>query len=285
LHSFTAPQSSSSSSSSSALLSHGGQSGCSRADEVVPVGLAEEDPVTGERRTVLRRILTKLADGPTTTPSKGEERERGREREEEERDEDEDEEEASQRDNEYNRLRFLEMSLAYLRDPSSKLEVRKSGIHGWGLFARINFEKNDVVVEYIGQKIRQVVADQREAQYEELGVGSCYLFRLDKDDIIDATKVGGMARFINHCCEPNAYAKIISIEESSLKSFRGYGIGKDWDDLGDAGGFIHAGKHITIMAARDIQEGEEITYDYKFPIEDKKLRCFCGARSCQGSMN
>lgn len=33
------------------------------------------------------------------------------------------------------------------------------------------------------------------------------------------------------------------------------------------------------------QEGEEITYDYKFPIEDKKLRCYCGASRCKGSMN
>lgn len=33
------------------------------------------------------------------------------------------------------------------------------------------------------------------------------------------------------------------------------------------------------------QEGEEITYDYKFPIEDKKLKCYCGAPKCSGSMN
>ncbi len=34
-----------------------------------------------------------------------------------------------------------------------------------------------------------------------------------------------------------------------------------------------------------LQEGEEITYDYKFPIEDKKLKCYCGASKCLGSMN
>jgi SET domain-containing protein len=33
------------------------------------------------------------------------------------------------------------------------------------------------------------------------------------------------------------------------------------------------------------QPGEEITYDYKFPIEDTKLRCFCGSARCSGSMN
>lgn len=62
-------------------------------------------------------------------------------------------------------------------------QVKKSHIHGWGLFARSTFEKDDMLVEYIGQKIRQAVADRREALYEEEGVGSCYLFRLDKVSI------------------------------------------------------------------------------------------------------
>lgn len=53
----------------------------------------------------------------------------------------------------------------------------KSAIHGWGLFAKVNFEKDDFIVEYIGQKIRTVVADRREILYEDEGVGSCYLFR------------------------------------------------------------------------------------------------------------
>jgi len=75
-----------------------------------------------------------------------------------------------------------------------------------------------LIVEYIGQKIRQVVADKREAVYEQEGVGSCYLFRLDKDEIIDATRTGGMARFMNHCCEPNAYAGIVTIPSSADSS-------------------------------------------------------------------
>jgi len=51
-----------------------------------------------------------------------------------------------------------------------------------------------LIVEYIGEKIRQAVADKREKVYENEGVGSCYLFRLDKDEIVDATRTGGMAR-------------------------------------------------------------------------------------------
>jgi SET domain-containing protein len=79
------------------------------------------------------------------------------------------------------------------------------------MFVFRSYSKNDLIIEYIGQKIRQVVADRREAVYEQEGVGSCYLFRLDKDEIVDATRTGGMARFMNHCCEPNAYAGIVTI--------------------------------------------------------------------------
>ena len=162
---------------------------------------------------------------------------------------------------ERNRELYSKLSQAYLRDPNARIEVRKSHIHNWGLFTKCSFAQNEMIVEYIGEKIRQAVADHRENRYEAEGVGSCYLFRLDKDEIVDATRAGGMARFMNHCCEPNAYAKIVSTDEQ----------GKD--------------KHIIIFAARDIQAFEEITYDYKFPIEEKKLRCFCGASKCRGSMN
>jgi hypothetical protein len=37
--------------------------------------------------------------------------------------------------------------------------------------------------------------------YEKLGIGSSYLFRIDDENVIDATKMGGLARFINHCCD------------------------------------------------------------------------------------
>lgn len=162
-------------------------------------------------------------------------------------------------------------------------------IHGGGLFARDVFEKNEMIVEYIGQQIRQAVADRREAQYEEEGVGSCYLFRLDKENIIDATRTGGMARFMNHSCEPNAYAKVITTTRLiGLKQSRDREA-ECQDQVTVQGGSGECReieeKHIIIMAMRDILEDEEITYDYKFPIEEKKLKCYCGASTCLGSMN
>ncbi|KAJ3332740.1 U3 snoRNP protein [Blyttiomyces sp. JEL0837] len=145
-----------------------------------------------------------------------------------------------------------------MKSRKKRLQFSKSRIHDWGLFALEPIEANDIVIEYIGEIIRQKVADHREKLYEKSGIGSSYLFRIDEDTIIDATKKGNLARFINHCCDPNCNAKIISVD-----------------------GF----KKIVIYANRDIEEGEEITYDYKFPIEEEKIPCYCGASMCRGYLN
>jgi len=57
-----------------------------------------------------------------------------------------------------------------------------------------------MVIEYVGQVVRQTVADLREKRYEAVGIGSSYLFRVDGDAIVDATRYGNLARFINHSC-------------------------------------------------------------------------------------
>ncbi|KAI9271377.1 hypothetical protein BY458DRAFT_435862 [Sporodiniella umbellata] len=132
----------------------------------------------------------------------------------------------------------------------------KSPIHDWGLYAGETIDANDVVIEYIGETIRQQVAEVREKHYERIGIGSSYLFRVDDDMVIDATKKGGLARFINHCCTPNCIAKVITVDKQ---------------------------KKVVICSSRDIEPGEEITYDYKFPIETDKIPCFCGSKSCKGS--
>ncbi|MGH0165576.1 UNVERIFIED_CONTAM: hypothetical protein FKN15_011292 [Acipenser sinensis] len=104
----------------------------------------------------------------------------------------------------------------------------------------------------------QVIADMREKRYEDEGIGSSYMFRVDHDTIIDATKCGNFARFINHSCNPNCYAKVVTVESQ---------------------------KKIVIYSRQQISVNEEITYDYKFPIEDVKIPCLCGAENCRGTLN
>lgn len=80
------------------------------------------------------------------------------------------------------------------------LKFARSGIHDWGLFALEPISQDEMVIEYVGTSLRQSVADLREKQYEASGIGSSYLFRVDGETIIDATKTGNLARFINHSC-------------------------------------------------------------------------------------
>ncbi|KAL7750307.1 hypothetical protein RI367_004079 [Sorochytrium milnesiophthora] len=152
--------------------------------------------------------------------------------------------------------RFREMKFA----EKVNAYVRPSKIHGIGLFAGRSFERDDLICEYLGECIGQKVADRREVAYEQQGIGT-YFFAVDYDRILDATVTGNMARFVNHSCDPNCSAKILTI-----------------DDV----------KRVIIFAARNIDSGEELTYDYKFQPEDepaRKLRCFCGAKNCRGYMN
>ena len=58
-----------------------------------------------------------------------------------------------------------------------------------------------MVIEYVGAILRHSIADEREKHYERVGIGSSYLFRIDGDTVIDATKCGNLARFVNHSCD------------------------------------------------------------------------------------
>ena len=116
-----------------------------------------------------------------------------------------------------------------LKKRKKLVKFDRSAIHNWGLYAQEPIAVNDMIIEYVGEKVRQRVADLREAKYDMQGVGSSYLFRIDEDTVIDATKMGGIARFINHSCTPNCTAKIIRVDNT---------------------------KRIVIYALRDIQSGK-----------------------------
>ena len=78
----------------------------------------------------------------------------------------------------------------------------RSAIHEWGLFTSEFIAADDLVIEYIGEIIRGKLSDIREERYNKEGFnGSSYLFKIDADYVIDATKKGNIARFMNHSCD------------------------------------------------------------------------------------
>ncbi|XP_054736532.1 histone-lysine N-methyltransferase trr isoform X1 [Anastrepha obliqua] len=137
--------------------------------------------------------------------------------------------------------------------------LARSKIQGLGLYAARDIEKHTMIIEYIGEVIRTEVSEIREKQYEAKNRG-IYMFRLDEDRVVDATLSGGLARYINHACNPNCVTETVDVDREL---------------------------RIIIFAKRRINRGEELSYDYKFDIEDDahKISCMCGAANCRKWMN
>ncbi|CAA7408044.1 unnamed protein product [Spirodela intermedia] len=145
-----------------------------------------------------------------------------------------------------------------------QLVVYKSRIHALGLYTSQFIPRGAMVVEYVGEIVGLRVADKREIEYQSgkklQYKSACYFFRIDKESIIDATRKGGIARFVNHSCLPNCVAKVITVRNE---------------------------KKVVFFAERDIKSGEEITYDYHFNHEEegKKIPCFCSSKNCRRYLN
>lgn len=83
---------------------------------------------------------------------------------------------------------------------------RRSDIHDWGLFALEPIAADEMVIEYVGEVVREIIADIREKVYIEAGIGSSYMFRVDQTStIVDATYRGSISRFINHNCDVSTF--------------------------------------------------------------------------------
>lgn len=127
------------------------------------------------------------------------------------------------------------------------IEVRDSHIHGRGIFAARLIPAGTEFMEYVGQRITKAVS------LERCLAGNVYVFTLDDQWDLDGSIDENLARFANHSCTPNC--------ESIM----------DEDD------------RIWIVSLRDIQPGEEITYNYGYDLEDYPDHpCCCGAPNCIG---
>lgn len=164
----------------------------------------------------------------------------------------------------YNKLFVHTKSSQYKKlktDWKQYVYLAKSNIQGLGMFAACDIEKHTMVIEYVGTLIRNETSNLREKNYNAANRG-IYMFRIDNDVVCDATISGNAARYINHSCDPNCVAEVVTFGPDTKK--------------------------IIIFSNRKLVKGEELTYDYKFDIEDdrqKKIPCTCKAPNCRKWMN
>ena len=138
-------------------------------------------------------------------------------------------------------------------------KVRKSKIHGSGVFATKRIKKNTKIIEYIGEKIIKSEGDKRSAKrikkYLNSEIdGSVYIFELNKKFDIDGSPLYNKARYINHSCDPNCEVEIIE-------------------------------EKIWITAIKDIKKTDELSYDYGYEFDSDDFRdhiCKCGSKNCIG---
>jgi len=144
--------------------------------------------------------------------------------------------------------------------PERPYVVRRSAIHGRGVFAARTIRRGTDIIEYRGERITMKEADRRPPSDPDNPYHT-FLFELDDGRVIDASVRGNAARWINHSCAPNC---------------------EPYED--DDG-------RIFIAARRTIRKGEELAYDYRLNIGGritKAMReayaCRCGAPRCRGTM-
>ena len=138
-------------------------------------------------------------------------------------------------------------------------KVKKSKIHGTGVFANTDIKKGEKIIQYVGDKVTKSEGDKRSAYriknyLNSAKTGSVYIFELNSKYDIDGFVRKNKARYINHSCDPNCEVDIIKNE-------------------------------IWISSIKKIKKGEELSYDYGYSFDKDDFRdhvCKCGSRNCVG---
>jgi SET domain-containing protein len=150
-------------------------------------------------------------------------------------------------------------SPARISSDNRRIQTRRSGVHGKGVFALVDIAEGETIIEYVGEVISWPEA-QRRHPHDPTDPNHTFYFHIDEDHVIDALYGGNSSRWINHACDANCEA-----DEQDGRIF--------------------------IKARRNILAGEELNYDYGLIIDERytpKLKaeypCWCGTKKCRGTL-
>jgi hypothetical protein len=135
--------------------------------------------------------------------------------------------------------------------------IFKTEKRGLGIKADEPIKRGSFITEYVGEVISVREFEKRHRTKFGKGKTSFYSMLLTPSVIIDASQKGNFGRFFNHSCSPNCFCEL-------------------WDVNGE--------RRVGIFAKRDIEVGEELTYDYNFECFDEGVvqECYCGSAECRG---
>ena len=125
--------------------------------------------------------------------------------------------------------------------------IQRSKIHRYGVYANQKIPANRKVIEYTGLRLNRKQAAAID------GGEYTYLFAVDNYWTLDGARGGSGAEIINHSCDPNLISRVLK-------------------------------GHILYMSRRVIKRGEELTIDYNFSDLKEMTKCFCGAKTCRGTI-
>ena len=140
-----------------------------------------------------------------------------------------------------------------------RIQVRRSGVHGKGVFTTAAFAKGERIIEYKGELIDWPEALRRHP-HDPSDPDHTFYFHVGEDHVIDGNVGGNSSRWINHACEPNCEAEEVD-------------------------------GRIFINALRRLKPGVELFFDYALVIDErytpklkKQFECRCGTPGCRATM-
>ncbi|XP_072742507.1 histone-lysine N-methyltransferase NSD2 isoform X2 [Anoplolepis gracilipes] len=148
------------------------------------------------------------------------------------------------------------MNQSFVRRQYPAMEPFHTMGRGWGLKTLEDIKAGQFVIEYVGEVIDEAEYKRRLHRKKELKNENFYFLTIDNNRTIDAEPKGNLSRFMNHSCAPNCETQ-------------------KWTVNGDT--------RIGLFALRDIESGEELTFNYNLASDgETRKACLCGASNCSG---